>query len=67
VFRTSWECRECTGLHYASEGGALRLRPLPIVLKGKLLAIRENAPRPESCWPYVFVNPQDAKAILPGT
>jgi hypothetical protein len=64
VFLTSWECRECTGLRYASEGGALRLRPLPVVLEGRLFAIRENAPRPERCWPYVFVNPLDVKSIL---
>ena len=64
VFPTSWECRECTGLRYASEGGALRLRPLPIVLEGRLFVIRENSLRPESCWPYVFVNPLDVKSIL---
>ena len=64
VFLTSWECRECTGLRYSSEGGALRLRPLPIVLEGRLFVIRENALRPESCWPYVFVNPLDVKSIL---
>jgi hypothetical protein len=64
VFLTSWECRECAGLRYASEGGALRLRPLPIVLKGRLFVIRENSRRPESCWPYVFANPLDVKSIL---
>ena len=64
VFPSSWECRECNGLRYASEGGALRLRPFPIVLEGKLFVIRENALRPESCWPYVFVNPLDVKSIL---
>jgi hypothetical protein len=64
VFLTSWECWECAGLRYASEGGALRLRPLPIVLEGRLFVIRENSLRPESCWPYVFVNPLDVKSIL---
>ena len=52
---------QCTGLRYASEGGALGLRPLPIVLKGRLFVIRENSLRSESCWPYVFVNPLDVK------
>ena len=64
VFLASWECRGCNGLRYSSEGGALRLRPLPIVLEGRLFVIRENALRPESCWPYVFVNPLDVKSIL---
>jgi len=40
------------------------LRPLPIVLEGRLFVIRENALRPEPCWPYVFVNPLDVKSIL---
>ena len=64
MFLTSWECRECNGLRYASESGALRLRPLPIVLDGRLFVIRENAPRPEPCWPYVFVNTLDVGSIL---
>ncbi len=62
--RISPRSRECTGLCHASEGGALRLRPLTVVIKGRLFVIRENSLRPESCWPYVFVNPLDVKSIL---
>jgi hypothetical protein len=38
--------------------------PFPFVLEGRLFVIRENAPRPERYWPYVFVNPLDVKSIL---
>jgi hypothetical protein len=63
----TWQCRTCAGLRYSSEGAALAYRPRSGL--GKALAAMDNFtrhPRPEPCYPYVFVNPVDAEAILPG-
>jgi hypothetical protein len=38
--------------------------PFPLCSTRGWFVIRENALRPESCWPYVFVNPLDVKSIL---
>jgi hypothetical protein len=58
---SSWQCRACGGLRYASEGGALRvrsrsprLRPLDIVFS----AIRRERVQP---WePLIFTRPEQA-------
>lgn len=65
AFKSSWECRQCARLRYASEGGALVFRPLTSF--GRLIESIEgrcNHPRPQPCYPYVFANPVDAEAIL---
>jgi hypothetical protein len=66
VRRISWRCRLCARLRYSSEGGALAHRPRSGL--GKALAAMDGFtrhPRPELMYPYVFVNPLDAEAILP--
>ena len=47
-----------------TEPGNEQILPFPIVFKERLFVIRENALRPERCWPYVFVNPLDVESIL---
>ena len=59
------QCRICAGLRNALEGGALMLHPRTAL--GRLMEAVENtsiSPRPESYYPYVFVNPLDVKSIL---
>ena len=64
VLLTSWECRECIGLRYASEGVVhFACGPLPLCSKGSFL-LSEKTPRVQSCWPYVFANPLDVKSKL---
>jgi hypothetical protein len=57
VVRSTWGCRKCNLLRYASEGGALLIRP-----RGMLgLAFGNGySPRPESWLPYVFTSPEEA-------
>ena len=66
VFTSTWQCRSCAKLRYASEGGALirhsrnswgRLRE---AIEGP-----SRSARPEPCYPYVFANPRDAESIMP--
>jgi hypothetical protein len=51
VVRSTWGCRKCNLLRYASEGGALLIRP-----RGTLGLVfgTGHSPRPESWLPYVF-------------
>jgi hypothetical protein len=54
-------------LRYASEGGALVFHPRAEL--GRLNEAVEGpsrSPRPEPWNPYVFVNPEHARTILPG-
>ena len=65
VFTSTWQCRSCAQLRYASEGGALVFHPRTDL--GRLIEAVEGpskSPRPESCYPYVFVNPLDVESIL---
>ena len=50
-------CRKCNGLRYASEGGALLIRP-----RGTLGLVFGTgySPRPESWLPYVFTSTEQA-------
>jgi hypothetical protein len=58
VFVNPWQCRNCAGLRYASEGGAL-------VHRGRGALSRLHGPmrwdRPDRWYPYVFSDPTDAK------
>lgn len=66
LFIAHWQCRECAGLRYASEGGGLHYRPRSAL--GRLVAAFDGFtqhPRPEPWYPYMFANPIDAQAILP--
>jgi hypothetical protein len=57
VVRSTWGCRKCKGLRYASEGGALLIRPRGTL--GVVFGIG-HSPRPESWLPYVFTSPEEA-------
>src|SRR5215831_9775117 len=50
VYRSEWRCRECAGLRYASEGGALLVRSRGLV--GHVLGVA-HAPRPKPWLPLV--------------
>jgi hypothetical protein len=67
VFISSWQCRSCAQLRYASEGGALVFH-LRTELGRQIEAVEgvSRSPRPEPWSPYVFANPEHARAILPG-
>ena len=64
--RISPRSRECTGLRMRPKAEHFACGPLPLWIKGRLFVIRENSLRPESCWPYVFVNPLDVKSPSEG-
>jgi hypothetical protein len=67
AFVSTWQCRSCARLRYASEGGALKLHPRTDL--GRFIEAIEGPsqhPRPESCYPYVFANPNHVKAFLSG-
>jgi len=55
--RSTWGCRKCNLLRYASEGGALLFRP-----RGTLGLVfgTGHLPRPEPWFPYVFSSPEEA-------
>src|SRR5215469_2495618 len=55
--RSSWGCRKCSLLRYASEGGALLIRPRGML---GLVFGTGHSPRPESWLPYVFTSPEEA-------
>jgi hypothetical protein len=61
VVRSTWGCRKCNGLRYASEGGALVRHD-----RGALASLFESfcgpirSDRPESWLPYVFTSPEEA-------
>jgi hypothetical protein len=57
VTRSTWGCRRCNLLRYASEGGALLIRP-----RGTLGLVfgTGQSPRPESWLPYVFTSTEEA-------
>jgi hypothetical protein len=57
VPRSTWGCRECNGLRYASEGGALLIRS-----RGTLGLVFGTgySPRPESWLPDVFTSTEEA-------
>ncbi len=59
VRRANWECLECAGLRYASEGGALLIRSRGRL--GRLFGVGRIA-RPEPWLPYVLASPMDAIA-----
>src|SRR6266567_170707 len=55
-----WNCRECSGLRYASEGGYLRPGHLGRLGQlGVMFRALGNLPRPESWLPYVFTSVDD--------
>jgi hypothetical protein len=56
VRRSSWGCRKCSFLRYASEGGALLIRPRGML---GLVFGTGYSPRPESWLPYVFTSPKE--------
>jgi hypothetical protein len=62
VRRTNWECRECAGLRYSSEGGALVMRGGPLSRLLRMHVPDMSSPRPEPWLPYVFASPMDAVA-----
>jgi hypothetical protein len=65
VFIAPWQCRECAGLSYASEGGALLYRPRTAF--GRSVAVLDGFvqhPRPEPWYPFVFVNPLQAEGWM---
>ena len=62
ALRANWECRECAGLRYSSEGGALLLRGGPISRLLRLPIPDVSSPRPEPWLPLVFSSPSDALA-----
>jgi len=65
VFASTWQCRSCAQLRYASEGGALVVHPRTEL--GRLIEAVEGTSRslrPDPWYPYVFANPKDAEAIL---
>ena len=67
VFTSTWQCRSCAQLRYASEGGALVFHPRTEL--GRLIEAVEGPSRslrPEPWYPYVFADPSDAQAILRG-
>jgi hypothetical protein len=57
VVRSTWGCRKCNLLRYASEGGALLIRP-----RGTLGLVfgTGHSPRPESWLPDVFTSTEQA-------
>ena len=57
VTRSTWGCRKCNLLRYASEGGALLIRP-----RGTLGLVfgTGHSPRPEPWLPYVFTSTEEA-------
>ncbi len=57
VVRSTWGCRKCNGMRYASEGGALLIRP-----RGTLSLVfgTGHSPRPEPWLPYVFTSTEEA-------
>jgi hypothetical protein len=56
VYRSQWQCRECAGLRYASEGGALWIRSRGSL--GRLLGVM-HAPRPKPWLPLVSFSTHD--------
>jgi hypothetical protein len=57
VFTSSWQCRSCAGLRFASEGGALVFHPRTDL--GRLIEAIEASRglRPVPWYPYVLANP----------
>jgi hypothetical protein len=61
VARSTWGCRRCNSLRYASEGWALVIRS-----RGAFAQLIERqfgrccTPRPELWLPYVFTSPEEA-------
>jgi hypothetical protein len=57
---STWQCRACAGLRYASEGGALIIRT-----RGSFARFSDlmSSPRPDMWYPFVFDSPADAVAI----
>jgi len=53
VFHSQWQCRDCAGLRYASEGGALLVRSPGFL--GKMLGV-VRARRPEPWLPHMFAS-----------
>jgi hypothetical protein len=51
VYRSQWQCRECAGLRYASEGGALLVRSRGLL--GKMLGVA-RAKRPQPWLPHLL-------------
>jgi hypothetical protein len=54
VFTSTWQCRSCARLRYASEGGALLMR--------SRVFGTWSSDRPDSWYPFVFSSPDDAIA-----
>lgn len=65
VFTSSWQCRSCAQLRYASEGGALVFRPRT-ELGRRIRAVEgDRKDRPRPWYPYAFTDPRGAAAFLP--
>jgi hypothetical protein len=61
VARSTWGCRRCNQLRYASEGGALLIRGRGELARTLTVAYGPGrSPRPESWLPYVFTSPEQA-------
>lgn len=59
VYRSQWQCRECAGLRYASEGGALVVRSRGYM--GRMLGVaRAERPTP---WNPCVLESADTKGI----
>jgi hypothetical protein len=61
VVRSLWCCRNCSGLRYASEGGALVFRTRWALFRP--LSGRRFTPRPEVWEPIVFTSPFHARDL----
>jgi hypothetical protein len=54
AYSSQWQCRDCAGLRYASEGGALLVRSRGVL--AKILGVA-RAKRPQPWLPYVLSSP----------
>jgi|SRR6267143_1270509 len=56
AYLSQWQCRECAGLRYASEGGALLIRSRGII--GRMFGVGRSG-RPKPCYPQLFSSPSN--------
>jgi len=56
AYLSQWQCRECAGLRYASEGGALLIRSRGLM--GRMFGVG-RAGRPKPFYPQLFSSPSD--------
>jgi hypothetical protein len=61
VQRSGWQCRSCARLRYASEGGALLIRPGRGIIGDLFRPFGVwRSDRPQPWYPYVFTSPHEA-------